>query len=148
MPKVIKAEIVKRPFARIESDIKKSAWSAAIESLVIMLFGIMLVAWPDVTVLVVSNLIGAIFVIGGIYRIINYFVVKGQQDFFNNSLLSGVVYVLAGIATIVIGEDIAHIFRIIIDIMVPVGVADSVQCSYVRTVPILAHLKDVAVHII
>lgn len=111
-----KAEIIKRPIEQVSSGLKKSAWSAAIESLVIMFFGILLVVWPDVTVLVISNVLGAIFIIGGIYRIINYFVVKGQNDFFNNDLLSGVLLLLIGIAAIVIGEDIANIFRIIVGI--------------------------------
>ena len=111
-----KVEIIKRPIEKISLDIKKSAWSAAIESLMVMIFGILLVAWPDITVLVVANVLGAIFIISGIYQIINYFVVKGQNDFFNNGLLIGVVALLLGIAAIVIGEDIANVFRIIIGI--------------------------------
>lgn len=111
-----KVEIIKRPIEQVGWDIKKSAWSAAIESLAVMIFGILLVAWPDVTILVVSNVLGAIFIVGGIYRIVNYFVVKGQQDFFNNGLLAGVVWLLIGIAAIVIGEEIASVFRIIIGI--------------------------------
>lgn len=111
-----KVEIIKRPIEQVSGNLKKSAWSAAVESLIVMVFGILLVVWPDVTVLVISNVLGAIFIIGGIYRIINYFVVKGQNDFFNNDLLSGVLFLLIGIAAIVIGEDIANIFRIIVGI--------------------------------
>lgn len=111
-----KVEIIKRPVEKIGWDLKKSAWSAAIESLLIMIFGILWVVWPDMTIIVVANILGAIFIASGIYQIINYFVVKGQNDFFNNGLLSGVVALLIGIATIIIGEDIANIFRIIIGI--------------------------------
>ena len=111
-----KTEVVKRPIERINWDLKKSAWSAAIESIVIMVLGIMFVVWPDGIVNVIANILGAIFIVSGIYQIINYFVVKGQNDFFNNGLLSGVVFLLIGIAVIVIGEDIANIFRVIIGI--------------------------------
>lgn len=111
-----KAEIIKRPIEKLGWDLKKSAWSAAIESLMIMILGILFVAWPDITVVVVANVLGAIFIVSGIYQIINYFVIKGQNDFFNNGLLSGVVALLIGIAAIVIGEDIANVFRIIIGI--------------------------------
>ena len=107
---------IQRSIKQTSANIKKSAWSSAIESLVLMVFGIFLVVWPDVTILVVSNVLGAIFIIGGIYRIINYFVVKGQNDFFNNDLLTGAVFLLVGIAAILIGEDIANIFRIIVGI--------------------------------
>lgn len=111
-----KTEVIKRPSDVISHDLKKSAWSAAIESLVIMLFGIFLVVWPTVTVVVIANILGAIFIVSGIYQIINYFVVKGQNDFFNNGLLIGVISLLIGIAAIVIGKDIANVFRIIIGI--------------------------------
>ena len=111
-----KVEIIKHPAEKIGWDIKKSAWSSAIESLIIMVFGILLVSWPNIAIIVVANILGAIFIISGIYQIINYFVVKGQNDFFNNGLLSGVIAMLIGIAAIVIGEDIANIFRIIIGI--------------------------------
>lgn len=111
-----KTEVVKRPIERISWDLKKSAWLAAIESIVIMVLGIMFVVWPDGIVNVIANILGAIFIVSGIYQIINYFVVKGQNDFFNNGLLSGVVFLLIGIAVIVIGEDIANIFRVIIGI--------------------------------
>lgn len=111
-----KVEIIKRPIEKISWDLKKSAWSAAIESLIIIIFGILLVSWPGVTIIVVANILGAIFIINGIYQIINYFVVKGQNDFFNNGLLVGTISLLIGIASIVIGEDIANIFRIVIGI--------------------------------
>ncbi|MBR2994204.1 DUF308 domain-containing protein [Candidatus Saccharibacteria bacterium] len=113
MPKV---ETIKHPADKIGWGLKKSAWSAVAESILIMIFGILLVVWPDITVVVIANILGAIFIVSGIYQIINYFVVKGQNDFFNNSLLSGVVALLVGIAAIVIGEDIANIFRIIIGV--------------------------------
>ena len=111
-----KTEVIKHPVQKIGSDLKKSAWAAAIESLAIMLFGILIVVWPDATIIVMANILGAIFIISGIYQIVNYFIVKGHNDVFNHGLLSGVVALLVGIAAIVIGEDIANVFRIIIGI--------------------------------
>ena len=111
-----KAEIMKRPVEHVGSYIKKHAWSSAIESLVILFFGIFLVVWPDVTILVIANVLGAIFIVNGVYQIINYFAVKGQNDFFNNSLLTGVISLLIGIAAIMIGEDIASVFRVVVGI--------------------------------
>lgn len=111
-----KVEIIKRSVEQIGADIKKSAWSAAIESLLILIFGILIVVWPNITVLVIVNILGAIFIISGIYQIINYFVIKGQNDFFNNGLLSGVLALLLGIAVLLIGADLTNIFRIVIGI--------------------------------
>lgn len=111
-----KVEIIKRPIEQINWNLKKTAWTAAIESLVILILGVLFIAWPDITVVVVANILGAVFIINGIYQIINFFVAKGQTDFFNNNLLTGVISVLIGIAAIVIGEDMAKIFRVIIGI--------------------------------
>lgn len=110
------AEIIKKPIENISTDLKKSAWSAIIESILIIIFGILMVVWPDITTTVIANVLGGIFIVNGIYQIINYFVVKGQTDFFNNGLLIGVISLLVGIAAILIGENIAQVFRIIIGI--------------------------------
>lgn len=112
-----KVEIIKRPMEQIGGDIKKTAWSAVIESLVIMVLGVLFVAWPDTMARVVAYLVGAFFIIKGAFQIINYFMEKGQNDFFNNGLLNGVVSALIGIAALVIGEDIANIFRVIVGIL-------------------------------
>ncbi len=113
-----KVEIIKRPIETVGGDIKKSAWSAIIESLAIMVLGILFVAWPDIMVQAVSYVVGAIFIVKGAFQIINYFMEKGQNDFFNNNLLMGVISVLIGIAALVIGEDIANVFRIIVGVFI------------------------------
>ena len=112
-----KVEIIKRPAEQIGGDIKKTAWSAVIESLVILVLGILFVAWPDMMTRVVAYLVGAFFIVKGAFQIINYFMEKGQNDFFNNGLLNGVVSALIGIAALVIGEDIANIFRVVVGIL-------------------------------
>lgn len=111
-----KAKIIKHPVEQIGTTIKKQAWFAIVESLVVLIFGLLIVVWPNITVLVIANILGAILIVSGIYQIINYFVVRGQSDFFNNNLLTGVLSLLIGIAAIVIGDDLANIFRIIIGI--------------------------------
>lgn len=111
-----KVEIIKRSIGQIGSDIKKSAWSAIIESLAILILGILFIAWPDTMVQIVAYLVGAFFIVKGAFQIINYFMEKGQRDFFNNNLLMGVISVLIGIAALAIGEDIANVFRVIVGV--------------------------------
>ncbi|MBQ3293106.1 DUF308 domain-containing protein [Candidatus Saccharibacteria bacterium] len=113
-----KVEIIKRPAEQVSGDIKKSAWSAIIESLALIILGILFVVLQDTMVQVLSYIVGAFFIVKGGFQIINYFMEKGQNDFFNNDLLSGVVSVLIGIAALVIGADIAHIFRVVIGIII------------------------------
>lgn len=111
-----KVEIIKRPIENIGGDIKKTAWSSVIESLAILVLGILFVAWPDTMVKIVAYIVGAFFIVKGAFQIINYFVEKGQRDFFNNNLLMGTISVLIGIAALVMGEDIANIFRIVVGV--------------------------------
>ena len=114
----IKAEIIKRPIERISGDVKKKAWSAIVESLALIILGILFVVLQDTMVKILAYIVGVFFIAKGGFQIINYFMEKGQNDFFNNGLLSGVVSVLIGIAALVIGEDIASVFRVVIGIII------------------------------
>ena len=111
-----KVEIIKKPIEQVGGNLNKSAWSAVIESLAIIILGILLIIWPETMITVISYVVGIIFIVKGGYQIVNYLIEKGQNDFFNNSLLSGVISILIGITALVIGEDIAHVFRVIIGV--------------------------------
>lgn len=111
-----KVEIIKRPVEEMSGSLKKSAWAAIVESLALMVLGVLFIAWPDVMMTAITYVVGGLFIVEGIWKIINYFVVKGQNDFFNNGLLSGVVAALIGIAVLAIGEDIANVFRVVVGI--------------------------------
>ena len=111
-----KAEIIKRPADQVGNDIRKSAWFSVAESLTIIILGILFIVWPDFMVKIVSYLVGAFFVIKGALQIINYFLEKGQNDFYNNELLVGVISVLIGIAVLAMGGNIANLFRIVLGI--------------------------------
>ena len=113
---MVKAEVIKQPVKDIGERLKRSAWMAIFESLAIALLGIFLVAWPETSIKIISQIAGVFFIIKGAYQIILYFMSKGQYDFLNNGLLAGVISLLVGIAVLVMGEELATVFRIIIGI--------------------------------
>lgn len=113
-----KVEIIKRPVEQISSDIKKTAWAAVFESLALLIIGILFIVLQDTMVQVLAYIFGAFFIVKGGFQIITYFMDKGQNDFFNNDLLSGVISVLIGIAALLIGEEIASVFRIVIGVVI------------------------------
>lgn len=113
-----KAEIIKRPIEKVGSDIKRSAWSAVIESLALIVLGILFIILQETMVRVLAYIIGVFFIVKGGFQIVTYFMEKGQNDFFNNNLLSGVVAILIGVAALVVGEDIATVFRVILGIII------------------------------
>ena len=117
-----KVEIIKRPDdprsagEKLGSTIKKSAWMAFFESLLMVIFGILLVAWSDLVIKAIAYVVGGFLVIRGGYQIANYFAVKGRNDFFNNDLLWGIIITLLGAVILVKGEEIASAFRIVVGI--------------------------------
>jgi len=111
-----KAEVIKHPAEKIGGMVKRNAWGAIIESLVTIILGIVLVVWPGESIKVITWVVGAFLMVKGAFQVINYFIVKGQNDFFNNGLLAGVISLILGVALFLIGEDIVNIFRIVIGI--------------------------------
>ena len=111
-----KKEVIHKSVEQLSNNLKQSAWFAILESLAMVVLGVLLIAWPDVVIKAVAYVVGLFFVIKGAYQIINYFMVKGQNDFFNNDLLMGVISVLVGVAALVVGEGIASVFRIVIGV--------------------------------
>ena len=111
-----KVEIINRPIEKIGGEIKKNAWSSTIESLAIIILGVLFIAWPETMAKVVSYVVGAVLIIRGGLQVISYFMEKGQKDFFNNNLLYGVVAIILGIVALVVGQDIANVFRIVVGI--------------------------------
>ena len=111
-----KAEIIKQPVENVSGSLKQTAWMSVLESLITIILGILLVAFSEKIVGVIACIVGVFLVIKGGYQIINYFIVKGQNDFFNNSLLAGIVSLLIGVAMLAMGEGIINVFRIAIGI--------------------------------
>lgn len=113
----LKAEVIKRPIEHVGGEIKKSAWSAIFESLIVVALGILFVVWPDQMAQIVAYIVGIVLIVKGGFEVFNYFMDKGQNDFFNNKLLSGVVSILIGIVALVMGPSIANVFRIVLGIL-------------------------------
>ena len=112
----------KGPIAELGSSLRKSAWAAICESLLVVIFGILLLVLPLTTFWVLKNVFGVVLIIIGIYQCVNYFVEKGQNDIFDNSLLAGVISILIGIASIALqGDDIINFIRIVVGILLIYG---------------------------
>lgn len=113
-----KVEVIKHKSNDINSILKKTAWTGIIESLALIIIGVLLIACADVIIKVIAYIIGVFFVVKGGCQIVNYFMVKGQNDFFNSELLVGIVSALIGIVALVMGPELIGVFRIIIGIWI------------------------------
>jgi uncharacterized membrane protein HdeD (DUF308 family) len=101
---------------QVGKDVKKIAWLSMLESISIIIAGVLFVAWPEEMKTIIAYIVGVLLILKGSYQIIEYFVEKGHKDFFNNDLLFGIVSLLVGIAVIAMGDNIANVFRIIVGI--------------------------------
>ena len=109
----------------IKIILKKSGWVSILESIVFAILGIILVCRPEGTVKMITGLLGAIFIVIGIFKIINYFSSRGINNFFNYNLIYGLTSIVIGFVAMFYMNIIASIFRIIIGIWI-------VYTSFVR----------------
>lgn len=102
----------------IEKIFKKSGLISILESLIIALLGIILIIEPEGTLEFITCSLGVIFILAGLYKIINYFLSKCKYNFYDYDLAHGLVACIIGIITIICGAAISSVFRIIIGIWI------------------------------
>ena len=99
-------------------DFKKTAWSAATESLALLILGILLIVFQEEMVKVLAYVVGAFFMVKGGYQVISYYMDNGQNNFFDNRLLGGIISILIGVVALVAGENIAAVFRVVMGVII------------------------------
>lgn len=95
--------------------LKKSGWTDIVVSLIFILFGTMLIARPESIISITSVLLGVIFVVMGILKIIDYFA-SDRKD--NYLFAIAVASILIGIVIMFCADIILSAFRILIAIWI------------------------------
>ena len=98
--------------------IKRTAVVSIITSLIFAVLGIVMIANPEAAIEIVAAVLGITVIVIGAEKIISYFVMKGNLDFFNYELIYGIVAILFGILIITHSNTFASIVRIIIVILI------------------------------
>ena len=93
----------------MEKFLKKSGWVSIIESLVFLLFGIILAFRPEGTVDLISKILGFVFIVIGISNVISY--IKFKENYI---LMSGIIAIVIGFIALFYMGVILSVFRIII----------------------------------
>lgn len=102
----------------LEKIFKKTGWFSILESVLFIILGAILVWKSEETVKAISYLLGGVFIIIGLIKVVHYFLSKGKYDFYNYDLIFGLMAAVIGIVTIVYSNTIGSIFRIIIGIWI------------------------------
>lgn len=98
--------------------LKKAGWISILESIIFAILGIILVCKPEGTVKAITYILGTVFILIGIFKIMNYFIDRGNDDFYNFDLIYGLTAIVIGIVTIAYMNVIGSIFRIIIGVWI------------------------------
>lgn len=99
----------------MEKFLKKSSWTDIIVSFLFVLFGIMLIARPESIMSIISILLGAICIVMGALKGIDYFA-SGKSD--NYLLAIAIVSVITGVIIMFCADIILSVFRILIAIWI------------------------------
>lgn len=102
----------------LQKMLKKTGWISLIESIIFAIIGIVLMQNPEGTVKFITYVLGILFILAGIYKIIAYIYEKGQGGLYNYNLVYGIMAVVIGIITMVFSGTIGALFRIIIGVWI------------------------------
>ena len=94
-------------------------WKAwIIEPIIFGILGIILFCNPVGTVKFITGILGTIFIVIGIVKIINYFISRRNNMFYNFNLIYGLTAIVIGIISMVYIPVIGSLFRIIIGVWI------------------------------
>ena len=102
----------------IKKILKKTGWISILESIIFIILGAVMVWEPEGTIKTISYIIGGIFIAIGVFKIFSYFASKGQNDFYNNDLIYGLMACVLGIVAIVCSTTISSVLRVIMGIWI------------------------------
>ena len=97
---------------------KRTAVTSILTSIIFAILGIIMIANPVETIEIVAAILGITIIVIGAEKIISYFVLKGNQDFFNYELIYGIIPILFGILIMAYSSTFAAIVRIVIGIWI------------------------------
>lgn len=100
----------------LKKYLKKDAMESILAAIIFLIIGVLFVRNPEAIKMTFSYIVGGIFALLGILKIINYFVEKGNEDFFNYDLVFGIIALIIGIILITQYSFINTLFRISIAI--------------------------------
>ena len=99
---------------QIKDLLRKSGMSNILVSIIFGLFGVILCVFHEGAVKAISCLIGLLFLIIGVARLVNYVKGRGRGEHFNFDLLCGLIASIVGIIVIIYTDAIGAILRIIV----------------------------------
>lgn len=98
--------------------LRKAGWSNVLIEVIFAILGIAIISQPDAAMKIIATLLGIVFVVAGVIKIIEYFSSKARNEFISYELIYGIVAVVIGLITITYSNALEFIFRITLGIWI------------------------------
>ena len=102
----------------MDKFLKKAGWTSILTSVIFAIIGLIMIYYPESTIMFISTIIGIFFIVVGIIKIINYFIARGNSTLFSNDIAWGLIAIILGLVTMVYSGTIESILRIMIGIWI------------------------------
>lgn len=100
----------------MEKKLERFGWETVVTAIFFAVIGLILICFPTITMKFIDIVLGILFIIIGILKIVDYITIKGKYDFLNYDGFYGFVAIILGIIAIFFGEQFNYAFRSFIGI--------------------------------
>lgn len=111
--------------------LKEVKWSNILISIIYIVIGILLIAFPKVSGDVITSIIGIGFLALGAVAVINYFLIPVKDAFYRNDFVYGVIAIVFGLIIITKQNLIADLIPVILGIVITASGVRKVQQAIV-----------------
>lgn len=111
--------------------LKEVKWSNILISLIYIVIGILLIAFPKVSGDVITSIIGIGFLALGAVAVINYFLIPVKDAFYRNDFVYGVIAIVFGLIIITKQNLIADLIPVILGLVITASGVRKVQQAIV-----------------
>ncbi len=103
---------------RMGKILKKLKTNIVISAVLCIVLGVILVIWPDMSMQVACATIGVVLLVGGIVRLVEYFVARDGSLYTQMNLIMGIVIAVVGVWIILKPAKVLAIIPIIVGIVI------------------------------
>lgn len=98
--------------------LKKLKKNIVISAVLCIVLGIVLVVWPDMSMQIACTAIGGVLLVGGVVRLVEYFVLRDGSMYAQMNLIMGIVLAVVGVWIVLKPDKVLAIIPIIIGIVI------------------------------
>ena len=102
----------------MEKLFKKAGWFSILVAIIYIVLGIMIMVKPGTALDIIAIVTGIVFLVVGIIKVVDYFVLQGNYDFYNYELIHGLVAFVIGIIILAYARQVSTIFIVLVGIWI------------------------------